>query len=299
MRRTPRYRRGLQRMLGTPGSASLPCMPTTAKAALAALTVIVSLLLAGCGGASRPTQAQYAAKADAICHTASTQTGPLVTQLASAAGSLSSGGQTAARQLTEALQSLHDAAAGSLAKLRALEQPSNHAAVQEFLSSYATVTDALTGAAASAAAGQPQQALAKLQSALSASRQMAAAAKTSGMASCEGLFPTTGATVPAQSIHATLLGQSHHPAVGRPWRYTVTVTDAQGHPLSGTETTHYAFNGVIVGTEQPQNVSFTHGRYVDTIEFPGAAVGHPLELQVVVDAGQGSVTLHWPIEVVG
>lgn len=270
-----------------------------ARATGAAVAVGALLLLAGCGGSSRPTSAQYAARADAICAGAGAQTKPLVAHLASAAGSLSSGGQSAARQLTEDLQSLHSLAAGSLAKLRALKQPAANGAIKEFLSSYGTVAGALGTAAASAAAGQPEQALAQLEKALAASRQMAAAAKTSGMAGCQGIFPTDAATVPAQSIHATLVGQSHHPVAGRPWRYTVTVTDAGGQALSGTETTHYTFNGVVVGTEQPQNVSFSHGRYQDTIKFPAAAVGHPLEIQVVVETSRGSVTLHWPIEVLG
>lgn len=77
----------------------------------------------------------------------------------------------------------------------------------------------------------------------------------------------------------------------------VTVTDAEGHRLSGTETTHYTFNGAVVGTEKPQNVRFTDGVYRDTIEFPAAAVGYPLDVQTVIDTSLGSATLEWPIKV--
>ncbi len=107
--------------------------------------------------------------------------------------------------------------------------------------------------------------------------------------------PTT--TTPAQPIHATLLGENHNPVVNRRWHYTVTVTDAQGHKLSGTETTQYTFNGAVVGTEKPSNVAFTDGVYRDTIEFPAAAVGYPLDVQTVIHTSHGSVTLDWPVEV--
>jgi hypothetical protein len=73
--------------------------------------------------------------------------------------------------------------------------------------------------------------------------------------------------------------------------------DARGQRLSGTETTHYLFNGTVVGTEKPENVRFTDGRYQDTIQFPAAAVGVSLELQAVVDTSIGSITLDWPLKV--
>lgn len=111
--------------------------------------------------------------------------------------------------------------------------------------------------------------------------------------------PTTQHTIttPAQPIHATLVGENHNPTVNQPWHYTVTVTDAQGHGLSGTETTHYTFNGAVVGTEKPPNARFADGVYHDTIEFPSAAVGYPLDVQTVIHTGLGSATLDWPIEV--
>ena len=116
---------------------------------------------------------------------------------------------------------------------------------------------------------------------------------------CGGSKPTPAQSTPAPpaSIHATLAGESHHPVAGRRWHYRVTVTDAAGKPLTGTETTHYTFGGAVVGTEHPENVNFSRGVYNDTIEFPPAAVGHPLELEVVVHTDAGSATVSWPIEV--
>jgi hypothetical protein len=98
-------------------------------------------------------------------------------------------------------------------------------------------------------------------------------------------------------MRGSLVAENHHPTVGRPWTYTVTVTDARGRKLSGTETTHYTFAGAVVGTEKPENVRFTNGVYHDTIEFPAAAVGHPLELQAVVHTILGSITFVWPLTV--
>jgi hypothetical protein len=250
-------------------------------------------------GSSSPTPAQYAAKADAICASARTQTGPLVQQLATDAQSLSSGGQAAEQRLTGALQSLHGTASEALGKLRKLQRPSSGVQpVERFLASLGTVVTALERSAGDAAAGRPERALAALGQSAPVAGQLAEAARQAGMRQCPTMLPALGTTQTATAIHATLAGQDHHPRAGKPWRYTLTVSDAAGRPLSGTETTHYAYNGVVVGTEQPQNVKFTGGVYRDTIEFPPAAVGHPLELQVVVQAGSGSATVHWPLEVV-
>lgn len=257
-----------------------------------------AVLLAGCGS-SKPTQSQYAAKADAVCRQTSARTTALVKELAAAAASLGSNGQTAARELAGALQSLHAAADSSLAKLKALQQPqSGQATIRQFLSSYGAVDEAVGAAARAAEGGQPQQALARLQAAQPAAERMAAAAKSAGMSSCETLLPTLGATA-AEGIQVTIVGESHHPSVGKRWAYTVTVTNGRGEKLSGTETTHYLFSGAVVGTEKPANVPFSDGRYRDTIVFPADAVGHPLEVEAVVDTGQGSGTARWSIEVLG
>lgn len=98
-------------------------------------------------------------------------------------------------------------------------------------------------------------------------------------------------------MHGTLVGQNHAPKVNMPWTYTVTVTDARGRKMSGTETTQYTFEGAVVGTEKPENVRFTAGVYRDTIEFPPAAVGHPLHVRAVIHTSLGTLALDWPIVV--
>lgn len=81
------------------------------------------------------------------------------------------------------------------------------------------------------------------------------------------------------------------------WTYSITVTDAKGKKLSGTETTQYTFNGSVVGTERPENVPFTNGYYHDTIQFPADAVGVPLMVKAVVHTSIGSIDLDWSVKV--
>src|ERR1019366_4917001 len=81
------------------------------------------LVLAGCGGSSGPSKAQFVAKADAICKTTQAQITPLVNEIAAAGAKLLTGAASATRQVATVVQHLHSVAAGSLAKLRALAQP--------------------------------------------------------------------------------------------------------------------------------------------------------------------------------
>jgi|GEM_PF-2290244 hypothetical protein len=271
--------------------------PRRTRSTLAALAGCSALLLAGCG-ASSPTKAQYTANANAICRTTGTQTAPLVEQLTTAVASLSSSGQAAAGELASALTQLHAAAAGALAKLRALKQPAaDGTAIRLFLASSATVDDALAGAAKAAAAGNPQLALAQLERAAPAAQQTVSAARAYGMAACENVLSVLGSAAFAHPVEVSIVGENHEPTVSRPWRYTITVTDAQGHRLSGTETTQYTYNGVVVGTEKPQNVTFANGVYHDTVEFPAVAVGYPLDIQAVIHTSLGTATVDWPVKV--
>jgi len=110
--------------------------------------------------------------------------------------------------------------------------------------------------------------------------------------------PTSTTPAYVRPIHATLVGENHAPTANTNWTYSITVTDARGQKLSGTETTQYLYNGVVVGTEKPVNVRFKNGYYHDTIEFPGAAVGHQLSVWVVVKTRDGSGSAAWWITVV-
>lgn len=110
---------------------------------------------------------------------------------------------------------------------------------------------------------------------------------------------TRSRTAPAFTppVHVVLTGPNHAPVVDADWSYTVTVSDAHGRRLSGTETTQYLFNGAVVGIEKPQNVPFTNGVYHDTIQFPKASLGYPLVVRAVVHTSIGTGHADWPIKV--
>jgi hypothetical protein len=77
----------------------------------------------------------------------------------------------------------------------------------------------------------------------------------------------------------------------------VRVTDASGHPLSGTVEIEFVFGGQVVGRDTPPTHPIKHGRWQDKLKFPPTAVGEPLTFRAVVHAQPGTVTLDWPITV--
>ncbi|MBV8432349.1 MAG: hypothetical protein JO244_14375 [Solirubrobacterales bacterium] len=98
-------------------------------------------------------------------------------------------------------------------------------------------------------------------------------------------------------VRAMLRGAGHAPVVGKNWVYTVTVTDAAGHPLDGSVTSEFAFAGSVVGREAPPVHQLKDGRLHDVIQFPARAVGVPLLFQTVVHTAAGNVVLGWPVKV--
>ncbi|MFI4985493.1 MAG: hypothetical protein ACHP93_04140 [Solirubrobacterales bacterium] len=151
------------------------------------------LVLAGCGGSSGPSKAQYVAKADAICTTAHTQTAPLIQQVTAAGASLASGGAPSARRLATVVRRLHDVAASGLARLRALRQPSgDHAAIERFLAPLASVVDAIGQAATALGSGQAPQALGLLQQVQPVAQQVTSAAQTYGLQQCGSVLSALG-----------------------------------------------------------------------------------------------------------
>lgn len=113
---------------------------------------------------------------------------------------------------------------------------------------------------------------------------------------------TTSSTPSAEAVtsgpvRGAVSGQNHAPKVGEAWRYSLTVTDAAGHPLSGAVDVEFAFAGQVVGHDSPPTHPVKHGHWTDKLTFPAAAVGHPLSLQAVVHTPRGSITLDWPITV--
>jgi hypothetical protein len=106
-----------------------------------------------------------------------------------------------------------------------------------------------------------------------------------------------GAIVSTGAVRASLAADNHAPRVGRPWHYTVKVTDAAGHPLWGTVDIEFAFAGQVVGHDTPPTHPVRNGHWQDNLKFPGAAIGQPLTLQALVHTRLGRVTLNWPVTV--
>lgn len=120
------------------------------------------------------------------------------------------------------------------------------------------------------------------------------------VASCGGHGGTALQTTPKQkpSIRVWLTAQSHHPRVGKPWHYQVTVTDAAGRPVAATIHLQILFGGVPVGQIGRHHVP--DGIWRETLgadgnpPFPARARGQPLVFQAVVTArGQTKKVGYW------
>jgi Special lobe-specific silk protein SSP160 len=105
------------------------------------------------------------------------------------------------------------------------------------------------------------------------------------------------AAVTTGPVRATLRGANHDPLVKAPWHYSVTATDAAGHPLSGTVDVQFVFGGQVVGRDTPPTHPLTNGHWHDNLNFPAQSIGIPLTFQVVAHTPDGTVTLNWPVKV--
>jgi hypothetical protein len=121
-------------------------------------------------------------------------------------------------------------------------------------------------------------------------RFLLAAVAVAALAGCGGHSKTAMTSVAklAPKIHVTLTADSHHPRVGKPWRYEVRVTDASGKPVAASIHLQILFGGVPVGQVGRHRVE--KGVWQETIgadrnaPFPARAQGQPLVLQAVAKA---------------
>ena len=122
------------------------------------------------------------------------------------------------------------------------------------------------------------------------------------LAGCGGSGSTTGGpTAGKPRLHVRLAAESHHPHVGRPWRYEVRVTDAAGRPVAADLHLQFLFGGVPVG--QVGRHHLARGVWRETIgaganaPFPARARGVRLLLQAIVRARGQRATATWWIRV--
>ncbi len=133
-------------------------------------------------------------------------------------------------------------------------------------------------------------------------RLLGIGALAGALAACGGASTSNSTTgthsspQPASSIRGKLVGANHAPRINVKWPYTVTVTDAAGHPLNGTVTIQFTFAGQVVGHDTPPTHPLRNGRWHDNLKFPPQSLGEPISLQAVVHTPQGSITLAWPVK---
>jgi hypothetical protein len=109
---------------------------------------------------------------------------------------------------------------------------------------------------------------------------------------------STGKTSPSNgSIRASIHGQNHTPVAGKPWSYSITVTDAAGKPLSGSVSIEFLFSGQVVGHDTPATQPLRRGHLRATLTFPTRSIGIPLDVGALIHTQQGSAKLTWPVRV--
>ena len=129
-------------------------------------------------------------------------------------------------------------------------------------------------------------------------RTLLAAALIVALAGCGGhrTATSTQARTAARPLKVQIIGQSHHPRVGRRWRYEVRVTDASGRPVAANLHLQFLFAGVPVGQVGRHHVA--SGVWRETFgvpgnpPFPARARGQHLQLQAIATSNgrTGSAT---------
>ncbi|HLY94948.1 MAG TPA: hypothetical protein VKP14_08890 [Gaiellaceae bacterium] len=122
---------------------------------------------------------------------------------------------------------------------------------------------------------------------------------TFALAACGSSQGRTTTTAAAAKPKVTIVGQDHHPLVGKNWHYEVRVTLA-GKPVAAFIHLQFLFNGVPVGEVGKHTVK--NGFWQETFSgkgaFPAAARGQPLVLRATVTVkGHPVVKAGWPIVV--
>lgn len=106
-----------------------------------------------------------------------------------------------------------------------------------------------------------------------------------------------GFTVRATSRAFTLRVHfpNHTPIAHRKWWISWTATKGSRR-LSGKSQYQFYFDNTLEDGTQ-KGVRFSHGHGRDWLRFPGAAVGHPLKLRVMIVTRYGTASAWWHIKV--
>ena len=154
---------------------------------LVAVSAVGLLALAGCGGSSGPTKAQYVAKANTICADARKQTLPLIGALKSSIASVLSGGSE--KPLIRVAKRLNTTASATLTRLRAIARPdADSAKIARFLKPLSGVVADLGQLASTLGAGNTADALAALEREQATGAKVVKAAQAYGLTRCSTLL---------------------------------------------------------------------------------------------------------------
>jgi hypothetical protein len=102
-------------------------------------------------------------------------------------------------------------------------------------------------------------------------------------------------------FRAVLRAPTHTPKAGRPWLYSVRVTDLQGRPIRARITMQVLFGGVPVGkVDSGKTFSFV-GTWrepkKEPLIWPARARGRPLTFEAIVTARGATKRLDYAITV--
>jgi len=123
-------------------------------------------------------------------------------------------------------------------------------------------------------------------------------------AGCGGSHSTASTTKPHRAafpFRAVLHAPTHTPKAGKPWLYSVRVTDPEGRPIRARITMRVLFGGIPVGkVDSGKTFSFV-GTWREPknspLIWPARSRGHPLTFEALVIARGATKRLDYTINV--
>src|ERR671923_1330674 len=101
-------------------------------------------------------------------------------------------------------------------------------------------------------------------------------------------------------FRAVLHAPTHHPRAGKPWLYSVRVTDLSGRPIRARIRMQVLFGGVPVGKVDGGKTFTFVGTWrepkAEPLIWPARSRGRALTFEAIVTARSASKRLHYTIE---
>jgi hypothetical protein len=119
-----------------------------------------------------------------------------------------------------------------------------------------------------------------------------------------GSSHSTATTKPHRAtfpFRAVLHAPTHTPKAGKPWLYSVHVTDLQGRPIRARITMQVLFGGIPVGKVDSGKTFIFVGTWREPKDspliWPARSRGHPLTFEAIVTARGATKRLDYTISV--